>query len=129
MRLPGVAVSALAAAVIAIPAYAADCPAVMSLSGPDANHMVTVTAHTEGPCAGSRVDLDIEGTQFPLFAEHCDQTGNMATQCDKQWTFDTTCWPTRVYTAAYHRALFRAHTKTFVRPFAERIRTDIVPHS
>lgn len=100
MRLPAAALFVLAAAVVPLTAFAADCPAVMSLSGPDANRVITITAHTEGACAGSRIDLDIIGMNaYPSFVKHCDEPGNLAAQCDNEWTFDTTCWPTGTYTA------------------------------
>ncbi|HKO55579.1 MAG TPA: DUF6531 domain-containing protein [Thermoanaerobaculia bacterium] len=97
MRLPVVAVAVLFVAV-SLPA-AADCPAVMSLSGPDAQHIVTITGHTEGACAGSRVDLDILGANYPSLVKHCDQFPDFTPQCDETWIIDTTCWPTGVYTA------------------------------
>jgi hypothetical protein len=47
----------------------AQCPANLSVTGPDANGAVTITASTTGPCNGSRLVLWRDG--LPLIDQNC----------------------------------------------------------
>lgn len=72
----------------------AECPAPLTLSGPDAGGILTVIGSTSGACGSSRLDFRVTGPmEWSRPPVSCDTP-----DCSITFPIDTICWPTGTYT-------------------------------